>query len=66
LNGPEVSMDNPKLIRKLQDHFLVKPIEETKSRRVRYNLSNMTLIDPSMGQAAEISKIIDYTVMHHK
>lgn len=59
-------MDNPKLIRKLQDHFLVKPIEETKGRRVRYNLSNMSQIDTSMGQAAEISKIIDYTVMHHK
>lgn len=61
LNGPDVSMDNPSLIRKLRDHFLIKPVEENKGRRVHYNLSNMSIIDPSMGQAAEISKIIDYT-----
>lgn len=59
-------MNNPNLIKKLRDNFLVKPIEENKGRRVRYNLSNMSIIDPSMGQAAEISKIIDYTVMCHK
>lgn len=65
MNGPKVSMDDPSLVRKLRDHFLIKPIEETKGRRIRYNLSNMSSIDTSMGQSAEISKIIDYTVMNH-
>lgn len=55
-------MDNPNLVKRLRDHFLLKPVTENKGKRVRYNLSNMSLIDPSMGQAAEISKIIDYTV----
>lgn len=58
-------MDNPNLVRKLRDNFLVKPIPESKGRRIRYNLSNMSIIDQSMGQAAEIRKIIDYTVMNH-
>lgn len=57
-------MDNPKLVSKLRDHFLVKPIEENKGKRTRYNLINMSLIDPSMGQAAEIGKIIDYSVIN--
>lgn len=57
-------MDNPKLISKLRDHFLIKPVEESKGKRTHYNLLNMSLIDPSMGQAAEIGKIIDYTVIH--
>ncbi|CAI6361075.1 unnamed protein product [Macrosiphum euphorbiae] len=61
LNGPKVSMDNSNLVRKLREKFLVKPIEENKGRRTRYNLIDMSLIDPSMGQAAEIAKIIDYT-----
>lgn len=55
-------MDDPNLIRKLRDNFLIKP-EENKGRRIRYNLSDRSLIDPSMGQAMEIAKIIDYTVM---
>lgn len=59
-------MDNTSLVRHLRQHFLVKPIAETKGKRIRYNLSNMALIDPSMGQAAEIAKIIDYTVIYHK
>jgi hypothetical protein len=58
-------MDDPNLIRKLRDHFLVKPAEESKGRRIRYNLSDRSLIDPSMGQAMEIAKIIDYTVMNY-
>lgn len=56
-------MDDPKVVRKLRDNFLIKPIKESKGKRIRYNLLDMSLIDPSMGQAAEISKIIDYTVM---
>lgn len=63
LNGPSVTMDDPKLVRKLQEKFLIKPIEESKGKRTQYNLLNMTLVDPSMGQATEISKIIDYKVM---
>lgn len=66
LNGPKVSMNNTSLVRHLRQHFLIKPIAETKGKRIRYNLSNMALIDPSMGQAAEIAKIIDYSVIHHK
>jgi len=58
-------MDNPNLVRKLREKFLVKPVEENKGRRTRYNLIDMSLIDPSMGQAAEIAKIIDYTVIVH-
>lgn len=58
-------MDNPNLVRKLRDNFLVKPNQENKGKRNRYNLSNMSIIDQSMGQAAEIRKIIDYTVMNH-
>lgn len=56
-------MDDPNLVRKLQDNFLVKPVEENKGKRTCYNLSNMSLIDTSMGQAMEIAKIIDYTVL---
>lgn len=59
-------MDDPSLVKKLLDNFLIRPIKETKGRRTRYNLLNMSLLDPSMGQSAEISKIIDYTVMNHK
>lgn len=59
-------MNNTSLVRHLRQHFLVKPIVETKGKRIRYNLANMALIDPSMGQAAEIAKIIDYTVIHYK
>jgi len=55
-------MDNSNLVRKLREKYLVKPIEEHKGRRNRYNLNDMSLRDPSMGQAAEITKIIDYTV----
>lgn len=56
-------MNNPSLIRHLRENFLVKPIIESKGKRIFYNLSNMSLKDPSMGQAAEIAKIIDYTVI---
>lgn len=56
-------MDYPGLVRHLRENFLVKPIIESKGKRIRYNLSNMSLMDPSMGQAAEIAKIIDYTVI---
>lgn len=59
-------MDDPNLVKKLLDNFLIKPMKETKGRRTRYNLSNMSSIDPSMGQSAEVAKIIDYTVMNHK
>lgn len=55
-------MDNSNLVKKLQDNFLIRPIEESKGYRNRYNLIDMSLRDPSMGQAAEISKIIDYQV----
>jgi len=55
-------MDNSKLVKKLQDNFLIRPIEENKGHRHRYNLIDMSLRDPSMGQASEISKIIDYQV----
>lgn len=65
LNGPKVSMDDHNLVRKLRENFLVKPVKENKGRRIRYNLSNMSLIDPSMGQATEIAKIIDYTVINY-
>ncbi|XP_026822819.1 uncharacterized protein LOC113560896 [Rhopalosiphum maidis] len=61
LNGPEVSMDDSNLVKKLRENFLVKPIKENKGHRNHYNLVDMSLIDPSMGQAAEIAKIIDYT-----
>ncbi|KAL4084838.1 hypothetical protein QTP88_027722 [Uroleucon formosanum] len=61
LNGPKVSMDNSNLVRKLREKFLIKPIEENKGRRSFYNLDDMSVIDQSMGQAAEIAKIIDYT-----
>lgn len=62
LNGPKISMDNLSLVRKLREHFLIKPITESKGRRIRYDLSDMSLKDPSMGQANEISKILDYKV----
>ncbi|XP_050423715.1 uncharacterized protein LOC126835279 isoform X2 [Adelges cooleyi] len=60
LNGPIISMNNSKLVKKLSDHFLVKPLQENKGKRLQYKLSNMQLVDTSMGQATEISKIIDY------
>lgn len=63
LNGPKISMDNLTLVRKLQENFLIKPIKESKGRRIRYNLSDMSLKDPSMGQATEIAKILDYKVI---
>lgn len=59
-------MDDPRLVKKLLNHFLIRPMKETKGKRIRYNLSDMSSIDPSMGQSAEIAKIIDYTVMNHK
>lgn len=65
LNGPTIAMDNYKLVKKLRNNFLVKPIVENKGRRIRYKLSNMSVIDQSMGQAAEISKIIDYKVINN-
>lgn len=58
-------MDNSNLVRKLREKFLIKPIEENKGRRSFYNLDDMSVIDQSMGQAAEIAKIIDYTVTAH-
>lgn len=63
LNGPKISMDDPNLVKKLRTSFLVKPIKESEGKRIRYNLSNMSIKDTSMGQAIEIAKILDYTVI---
>lgn len=62
LNGPKVSMDNQDLVKHLREDFLLKPVLESKGKRKDYSLSNMSLKDPSMGQANEISKIIDIKV----
>ncbi|XP_050523899.1 uncharacterized protein LOC126895745 [Daktulosphaira vitifoliae] len=61
LNGPTVNMESSSLVRKLRDNFLVKPAVYNKGKRSYYKLSNMYLRDTSMGQAAEIAKIIDYS-----
>jgi len=65
MNGPKISMDNSNLIRNLQEHVLVKPFEENEGKRILYILSNISLIDSSMKQSAQIAKIIDYTVINY-
>jgi len=65
MNGPKISMDNSNLIKKLREHFLVKPFEENKGKIILYILSNISLIDSSMKQSAEIAKMIDYTVINY-
>lgn len=56
-------MESLSLVKKLRDNFLVKPAAYSKGKRSHYKLSNMYIKDTSMGQAAEIAKIIDYTVI---
>lgn len=47
LNGPQVKMDDPKLIAKIVRKFLIPP----SSRREPYILKSPFLYDTSMGQA---------------
>ncbi|PNF23080.1 hypothetical protein B7P43_G09128 [Cryptotermes secundus] len=54
LNGPTVSMDNPKLITKIRKKFLLSPSLHIEP----YNLSFPLLYDTSMGQSEMILSIL--------
>jgi hypothetical protein len=54
LNGPTVSMDDPKLIAKIQRKFLLPP----SNRREPYKLKSPLLYDTSMGQAQVVLNIL--------
>jgi hypothetical protein len=54
LNGPTVSMDDPKVIAKIRRKFLVRPSLRTEP----YNLDDPNVSDTSMGQSAMILSIL--------
>jgi hypothetical protein len=59
LNGPTVSMDDPKVIAKIRQKFLVSP----SSRTEPYNLDAPLLNDASMGQSEMILRILGKQVV---
>jgi hypothetical protein len=54
LNGPSVSMDDPKLITKIRRKFLLSPSLHIEP----YNLDSPLLYDTSMGQSEMILSIL--------
>jgi len=54
LNGPTVSMDDPKVIAKIRRKFLVPPSLRTEP----YNLDAPLVYDTSMGQSKMILSIL--------
>ncbi|XP_021926612.1 protein Star-like isoform X2 [Zootermopsis nevadensis] len=54
LNGPAISMDNPKLIARIKERFLLPP----SSRTEPYELKFPHLNDTSMGQAQKVFNIL--------
>jgi len=54
LNGPIVSMDDPKVIAKIRRKFLVPPSLRTEP----YNLDAPLVYDTSMGQSEKILSIL--------
>lgn len=57
LNGPDVAMDDPRVITRLQQKFLVPPPDSTTHR---LKLAEGAIVDSSMGQAARIRQILRY------
>ncbi|KAK9500811.1 hypothetical protein O3M35_002003 [Rhynocoris fuscipes] len=58
LNGPDIKMDDPRLIQKIKK-FLIKPEIKTKNPSDHpYKLSEPNVKDQSMGQGAKIRKIL--------
>lgn len=57
LNGPGVAMDDPRVISRLQQKFLVPPPDPASHH---LKLDNADLVDSSMGQAALIRRILRY------
>jgi hypothetical protein len=56
LTGEKLAADDPKVIKRLANNFLVPPPEVgTKNL---YNLENPKLKDTSMGQAEQIRKVL--------
>lgn len=53
LNGPYISIDDPRVIEKLRSFYLVPP-----SNKTDLNLDNPEIIDTSMGQAEKIRQIL--------
>ena len=59
LNGPTVSMDDPKVIAKIRRNFLVPPSLRTEL----YNLDAPLVYDTSMGQSEMILSILGKQVV---
>ncbi|XP_073973989.1 protein Star-like isoform X2 [Rhodnius prolixus] len=59
LNGPKVSMDDPRLVQKVKS-FLIKPVDYKLKSSIEYpyKLSNPEVKDPSMGQAERIRTLL--------
>lgn len=57
LNGPGVAMDDPRVISRLQQKFLVPP-PDSASHHLK--LANADLVDTSMGQAEHIRRLLRY------
>jgi hypothetical protein len=59
LNGPTVSMDDPKVIAKIRRKFLLSPSLQTEP----YNLDAPHVYDTSMGQSEMILRILGKQVV---
>ena len=59
LNGPTVSMDDPRVIAKIRRKFLVPPSLQTEP----YNLDAPLAYDTSMGQSEQILSILGEQVV---
>lgn len=60
LNGPAVSMDDPKVITKIRRNFLIPPSLRTEP----YNLDAPLEYDTSMGQSEMILRILGEQVVY--
>lgn len=64
LNGPGVRMDDPRVIAKLKDDYLMPPPNRSLNRIHRYHLDNPEILDTSMGQAEQIKILLKNKVIN--
>uniref|UniRef100_A0A1B6CJ41 Methyltransferase FkbM domain-containing protein n=1 Tax=Clastoptera arizonana TaxID=38151 RepID=A0A1B6CJ41_9HEMI len=58
LNGPKILMNDPRLVTRLQQNFLIPPPEPFSKHP--YHLTKPELTDTSMGQAEKVKQILKY------
>lgn len=62
LNGPGITMDDPLLVAKLRNNYLIPPPNRSSTHIHRYHLDNPEVIDTSMGQAERIRVLLNNKV----